>query len=298
MTVLEQLQNYVLDPRLWISIGQMILKIMTIIVLAYIIRAIGNRIIDAIFTQKKNMPIRLTTTRRQQTLQSLLKNMLSYVLSFIVIVMILDLFNVPIGTLLAGAGIAGLAIGFGAQSLVKDILSGFFIIFEDQFSVGDYVNIADVEGTVEVVGFRTTKVLSWTGELNVIPNGNITQVINYSISNGLAIVDINLPYETDIIHAEKVIDEIIRDLPDKYDVFTGAPEVYGVQMLDLSNYVLRVIAETKPVYQWSGARIIRKEIKAQMYQQGIEIPSPRIVVYSRNEEESGENLKRGYHGGE
>src|SRR5699024_5251174 len=99
--------------------------------------------------------------------------------------------GLPIGSLLAGAGVAGLAIGFGAQNLVRDVISGFFIVFEDQFSIGDYVEVSGAEGTVEEIGLRTTKVQSWTGEQNVIPNGNITQVINYSIHNGLAIVDIN-----------------------------------------------------------------------------------------------------------
>src|SRR5690625_2734204 len=112
--------------------------------------------------------------------------------------MILESLNIKISALLAGAGIAGLAIGFGAQSLVKDIISGFFIIFENQFSVDDYVVVADAEGTVEEIGLRTTKIRSWTGEENVIPNGNITQVINYSVHNGLSVVDVNIPYETDI----------------------------------------------------------------------------------------------------
>src|SRR5699024_12493934 len=94
-------------------------------------------------------------------------------------------FNV--GALLAGAGVAGLAIGFGAQNLVRDIISGFFIIFEDQFSVDDYVLVSGVEGTVEEIGLRTTKILSWTGEMNVLPNGDITQGTNYSVNNGLSV---------------------------------------------------------------------------------------------------------------
>lgn len=114
-----------------------------------------------------------------------------------------------VGALLAGAGVAGLAIGFGAQSLVKDVISGFFIIFEDQFSVGDYVVVSKAEGTVEEIGLRTTKIKSWTGERHVIPNGNITEVINYSVHNGLAVVDINIPYESNIEEVEQDIEEVI-----------------------------------------------------------------------------------------
>src|SRR5690625_6943781 len=104
--------------------------------------------------------------------------------------MVLETFDVNIGALLAGAGIAGLAIGFGAQSLVKDVISGFFIIFEDQFSVGDYILINNLEGTVEEIGLRTTKVQSWTGEQHIIQNGDISMVIIYSIHNGLSFVEL------------------------------------------------------------------------------------------------------------
>jgi len=284
MQVLTNIWEYLSGPEIWVKIGTVSGKIAIIVILALIIKAIGNRVIDMIFKERKNIPIQLTSSRREQTLRNLLKSVLSYIISFIVIVMVLDIFGVPIGTLLAGAGVAGLAIGFGAQSLVKDIISGFFVIFEDQFSVGDYVYVSEVEGTVETIGFRTTKIQGWTGEQYVIPNGNITQVTNYSIHNGLSVVDINLPYESDIIHAEKIITGIIENLPEKYDIFTNKPEVYGVQTLDLSNYVVRVVAETVPVYHWAGERIIRKEVKEQMYKHGIEIPSQRIVLYARDKE--------------
>lgn len=289
MKELTDLWEYLTGPDLWLKISGLGLKIATIIIFAIVIKSIGNRIIDTIFKEKKHIPLQLTSDRREKTLRNLLKSFLSYVISFIVIVMVLELLGVPIGTLLAGAGVAGLAIGFGAQSLVKDIISGFFIIFEDQFSVGDYVEVSGVEGTVETIGFRTTKIHGWTGEQYVIPNGNITQVINYSIHNGLSVVDINLPYESDIVQVEKMITQIISELPAKYEVFATMPVVHGVQTLDLSNYVVRVIAETTPVYQWAGARYIRKEVKEQLYKEGIEIPSPRMVVYSSDKQFESEN---------
>src|SRR5690625_1552052 len=129
--------------------------------------------------------------------------------------MVLETFGVPVSTLLAGAGVVGLAIGFGAQSLVKDIISGFFIIFEDQFSVGDYIMINSLEGTVEEIGLRTTKIESWTGEQHVIPNGDISIVTNYSIHNGISVVEVNVPYENDINEVKRLLDEIISGLPNK-----------------------------------------------------------------------------------
>ena len=107
--------------------------------------------------------------------------------------MILEYCGIPIKGLLAGAGILGLAVGFGAQSLVKDIISGFFIIFEDQFSVGDYIKINPFEGEVLEIGLRTTKLKSKIGELHVIPNGSIIQVTNFSILNSVSIVDVTIP---------------------------------------------------------------------------------------------------------
>src|SRR5699024_4596884 len=156
----------------------------------------------------------------------------------------------------------------------RDVITGFFIIFEDQFSVGDYVAVAGIEGTVEEIGLRTTKVLSWTGEMNVVPNGDITQVTNYSVHNGLALVDINIPYESSVYEAEKIINEVAATLPEKYDFLLGIPEIIGVQNLDVSHFVIRVIADTKPGFQWAGERNIRKEMQDALYKSGIEIPAP------------------------
>lgn len=286
-----ELWEYISGPEMWFSLGKISFKIISIIILAVFINQIGRRIIDRLFTGRRHMPIQLSS-RREQTLSKLLKNVLLYLLTFIVIVMILDTFDVPVSTLLAGAGVAGLAVGFGAQSLVKDIISGFFIIFEDQFSVGDYVNINGLEGTVEEIGLRTTKIQSWTGEQNIIPNGDISLVTNYSIHNGLSVVDINVPYENDIKQVETLLEEIITAIPDKYEEFVGTPEINGVTNLELSNFVIRVIAETLPASQWAGERIIRKEVKEQLFKHGIDIPSPRIVVYSKDREED-ENSERG-----
>ena len=258
---------------------------MTIILFAFIVRNIGYRVIDIIFKDKKTIPIRLTSNRREQTLKNLSKNILSYVLLFIVVLMILDIFDVPIRTMLAGAGIAGVAIGFGAQSLVKDVIAGFFIIFEDQFSVGDYIEIGAIEGDVEVIGLRSTKLRSFYGQTYVIPNGQINIVTNYSASNGYAMVEINIPYETNIVKVENMIKHILPTFKTNYpDVFVDEPFIQGVTALELSNYVLRVRAETFPVMQWEGARLIRKDVKAYLFEHGIEIPSPRMVVYSKDNE--------------
>src|SRR5699024_7860726 len=278
---------YLSQPEVWISFGEIILKIFTIIMLGIIINKIGKRIIERAFLNRRHLPIQISS-RREQTLSKLLTNILMYLIAFIVIVMILDILGVPISTLLAGAGVAGLAIGFGAQSLVKDVISGFFIIFEDQFSVGDYIMIRNMEGTVEEIGLRTTRIQGWTGEQYVIQNEDISLVTNYSIHYGLAVVEMNITYENDVHEIELHLERIISDLPNKYEELTSSPEIAGVTNSELSNFVIRVIEQTWSSYQWAGERIIRKEVKEQLFKQGIDIPSPRIVVYSRDRQEDNE----------
>lgn len=287
-----QLWDYIAGPELWIAIGQGLFQITLIIFLSIIIIRVGNNVIGRVFQNKTRGPFRITE-RRENTLKKLIKNVLKYTVYFTAIIMILDnVLGARVGPLLAGAGVAGLAIGFGAQNLVRDVISGFFIIFEDQFSVGDYILTSGVEGTVEEIGLRTSKIQSWTGEQHVLPNGNITQVTNYSIHNGLAVVDVNVPYESDVGSAEKIIDDVSKTLPDKYEEIVRVPEIIGVQTLESSHYVIRVIAETLPVYQWAGARIIRKEVQEVLYKEGIEIPAPRLVMYSRNQEPTSLELSR------
>src|SRR5699024_3742921 len=279
----HNLVNLLTGEELWNAVGKAFLNVIIIVILAFIFKKLGNKVIDTIFRDRRSIPIKITTNRREQTLKNLAKSSLSYLIVFIAILMILDALHIPIRTMLAGAGVAGLAIGFGAQNLVRDVIAGFFIIFEDQFSVGDYIETGEIEGDVVVIGLRTTKLRSYYGQTYVIPNGNIDIVNNYSTSNGFAMVEINIPYESNILQIEKMIDDILPTLPEKYDVFVGAPFINGVQTLELSNYVLRVRGETTPVMQWEGARIIRKEVKEHLFEKGIDIPSPRLVVYSKEE---------------
>src|SRR5699024_1162252 len=133
---LFSLWDYITGVELWISIGEALLKIVLIILLAMIIVKMGKNIIDKVFQNRKHSLIRITE-RREETIKKLISNILTYVIYFIAFIMVLETLNLPIASLLAGAGVAGLAIGFGAQNLVRDVITGFFIIFEDQFSVGD-----------------------------------------------------------------------------------------------------------------------------------------------------------------
>ncbi|WP_052127297.1 mechanosensitive ion channel family protein [Pontibacillus litoralis] len=270
-------------PDLWVDIALKIGTILFILFMAMLVIRIGKKIIQNLFKKRRRGPFQITE-RRENTLIKLLENTLTYTIYFAAIVMILQNLGFEVGAMLAGAGIAGLAIGFGAQSLVQDIISGFFIIFEDQFSVGDYIQTNTSEGFVEEIGFRTTKIKHWTGKIYIIPNGNIKEVTNYSIHNSIAVVDVSIAYEGDINRAEEAIEELLQEMPNRYEEIRAVPELLGVQHLGTSDIQLRIIAETEPMMHWHIARMMRKDIKNHLDERGIEIPFPRLVLYSRTDE--------------
>ena len=269
----------------WLSIGEGFLKIIAIIIISNILIRIGKLAIHNIFKIRNLSPL-TTSVRREETLSKLLDNILSYVIYFISAMMILSVLGIDIKALIAGAGVVGLAVGFGAQSLVKDVISGFFIIFEDQFSVGDHVRIGLFEGNVETIGLRTTKLKSWTGEVHILPNGSITQVTNFSLNNSLAIIDIAISYGEDIERAEKVISEALGKMPIQYEELTKAPELLGIQTMGPNEIVLRVIAETLPMKQSGVTRGIRKDIKLILDANGIKAPNLNFMMYQNGSGQS------------
>ena len=207
--------------------------------------------------------------------------------------MILSNLGTDIKGLVAGAGIAGLALGFGAQSFVKDVITGFFIVFEDQFSIGDYVKIGGYTGTVEQIGLRTTKIQNWTGELHILPNSSIVEVTNYSVYNSIAVVDISIAYEEDVNRAEQVIEEVVAEMSGQHPEIVRPPEILGVQNLGSSDVVIRIIAEVLPMEHWHISREMRKAVKVRFDELGIEIPYPRLVTYRRSElDEVEENMRK------
>jgi moderate conductance mechanosensitive channel len=279
---LNKISQKLMDEDLWFAFGEGVLKILAILIISGLLIRVGKVAIHNFFKMKTRGPIRVSE-RREMTLMKLLENVLTYVVYFIAIMSILAAMTIDVKAMLAGAGIVGLAVGFGAQSLVKDIITGFFIIFEDQFSVGDYVRIGQFEGTVEEIGLRTTKIKSFTGEINILPNGSIIEVTNFSVYNSVSVLDIGIAYEGDIEYAEKVLQQYLETTTEKYPELVKTPELLGVQQFGASEVVLRIVAETVPMKHWYIGRQLRKDIKLLLDEHGIEIPFPRMVMYSRQE---------------
>jgi len=277
---INKMNKFIMDEDRWIKYGLVFLKVILIIFMSMIVVKVGKIVIRKVFEVRMKAPLRYSE-RRQNTLLKLLENVIAYVVYFAAILAVLSAFSINVAGLIAGAGVLGLAIGFGAQNLVRDVITGFFIIFEDQFSVGDYVRIGASEGTVQEIGLRTTKLKGMNGEIHIFPNGTIIEVINFSLNNSIAIVDVSVAYEADIPKAEELIREFLASLPEKYEQLVKEPELLGVQNLAASEVVMRITAETKPMQHFSVARIIRRDLKIFMDEHGIEIPYPKMVMYQK-----------------
>ncbi|WP_314590202.1 mechanosensitive ion channel family protein [Paenibacillus terrigena] len=273
------------NPDLWENMMWEILKVILIIIVCRVLIRVLHKAINHLSIKKGDSRLQFTP-RRMITIGKLLKNVTTYVINFVMILMIISEWNiVDLRPILAGAGVLGLAIGFGAQSLVKDIITGFFIIFEDQFAVGDVIEVNTHRGAVEVIGLRSTRIQSWTGEVFIIPNGMINEVTNFSLHNSVAFIDISVAYEENVDEAIELMKKAMPELKERSLDMVKVPEVLGVQMMSASDVKIRIIAECKPYTQAGVARFINIEMKRLLDAHGIEIPYPRMVTYHRAEKE-------------
>ncbi|HLG31249.1 MAG TPA: mechanosensitive ion channel domain-containing protein, partial [Candidatus Brocadiales bacterium] len=222
--------------------------------------------------------------RRKQTIAPLLKSTTKYLTFFFAVVLILGQLGVNTTSIIAGVGIIGLAIGFGAQTLVKDIITGFFIIFEDSISVGDVITVGDIGGLVEEVGLRVTKLRTLSGELKIIPNGEISKIGNFNRGWMRAIIEVGVAYEGDIDKAMKTLKEIADGYAAEHpEIVLEPPEVQGVLELGGSEVTIRALIKVQPMKHWEVEREIKLRIKKVFDEKGIEIPYARQVVYHRQE---------------
>ncbi len=234
-----------------------------------------------------------TQTRRVQrakTMGDLLKSVITGILVAIIGTMVLSELGVNIAPIIASAGIVGVALGFGAQSLVKDFLSGIFMIFEDQYGVGDVVDLGDAVGTVEAVSLRVTRLRSLDGTVWYVPNGEVLRVGNLSQNWSRAVIDVGVAYNTDLTLAKQVLAEVGRSMWEDEDyrhLLIEEPEVTGVEMLAADSINLRIMVKTVPLENWAVARELRQRIKSRFDHEGIEIPFAQRVVWHREESRAG-----------
>jgi small conductance mechanosensitive channel len=231
-------------------------------------------------------PESLRSAARATTLSHLLRSATTVVVWTIAGVMILGELGVALGPLIAGAGIAGVALGFGAQSLVKDFISGTFMLIEDQYGVGDIIDAGEASGTVEAVSLRTTRLRDVNGTVWHIPNGNILRIGNMSQQWARALLDVSLATDTDVDHAQDVIKRVADSVwndSDWHGEILEEPEVWGVERLGPDAIVIRLVVKTKPAEQFTVMRELRRRLLEAFAAEGVELPDPGRVVWVERE---------------
>lgn len=224
--------------------------------------------------------------KRARTMASLLRTVGTSFIGVVAALMAFREIGLDITPLLAGAGVAGLAIGFGAQSLIKDVIAGFFILMEDQFRVGDVIQAAGVSGQVERMSLRTTIVRDLQGTVHFIPNGEIKVASNLTKEWSRAVLEVGVGYQEDLDRTLHLLAEVGREFA--ADASFGPmvlepPQVLGVEALGESQVTLRLLLKTVPSKQWDVARELRRRIKNRFDREKIAIPYPHRVVITRTE---------------
>ncbi|ADJ26817.1 MscS Mechanosensitive ion channel [Dehalogenimonas lykanthroporepellens BL-DC-9] len=235
--------------------------------------------------QANTRKAREESIRRVKTINGIIVGAIGTVIAMLAGFMVLSEFNVDIGPLLASAGVVGIAIGFGAQSLIKDALNGLFIVFEDQFNNGDVVKVCGVSGTVQDLNMRRTVLRDLDGVVHIIPNGQITTVSNYT--REWARVNLNVPvaYSTDLDKATTVINRVGRELADDTEfgpLIISAPQVLRVDNFGDSGIEIKILGDTKSMKQWMVTGELRRRLKKAFDQEGIEIPFPHTKLFFDN----------------
>lgn len=220
-------------------------------------------------------------TQRAQTVGSVMRSVTTIVITTVVLLTVLSQIGINMGPILASAGIVGVALGFGAQALVKDYLSGIFLVAEDQFGIGDYVDLGEAAGTVEAVGLRITQVRDVDGTLWHVRNGEILRVGNFSQGWARAVLDVPVPYDTDVEEVSEMILASARKLqkdPQWSKEILDDPEVWGVQDLSGESMTIRLVFRTTPLQQWAVARAMRARLKIDLDAAGVRIPLVQQTV--------------------
>jgi small-conductance mechanosensitive channel len=283
--------------------------IIGLIVLAWVLHWIANRVIDRLVhraetgvvpgrlhllrrtrpvdeqpDERPGLPRSTRRVQRAKSLGSLMKSIATGVIYGVFFVMILSQLGVNIAPIIASAGVLGVAIGFGAQSLVKDFLSGIALTLEDQYGVGDSITLGDVSGTVEAIGLRVTRLRDVDGTVWYVRNGEILRVGNQSQNWARTVLDVSVAYSADLAKVRQVLRDLGNELWQD-PAFEGSvieePEVWGVQSMSPEGVVVRVVLKTAPMEQWSVAREMRERVKVRFEEEGIEMPVAQPIMLRR-----------------
>ncbi len=244
--------------------------------LAY--RALG-RVIERLLRRAEGASDDPGRAQRAQTLAPLLKNVALYALSFTVAMVILQEMGVDMRAILVSAGVLGLAVGFGAQALIKDVIAGFFILFEGLVRVGDVIEVSGHTGTVETVGLRVTTMRVANGALRVVPNGELTQFANYNRGWARAMVDVGVTYDTDVRRALDALERAGREWSAEAGLALEPPRAQGIIRFGESEVGLRLVVKVAPAARNDAEIELRRRIKEAFDRDGLELAAPQRAIY-------------------
>ncbi len=272
-----------MEASFWSGIGLNLLQIAVIIAAAVLLLAIVSRAKVRWTRRVLDLPTLDKKRQRVLTVADLTGSVTKYLVWTIASILVISEVGINIAPLIAGAGIAGIAVGFGAQTLVKDVLSGFFLLFDETIGVGDLITVGAETGTVEYVGLRIIKVRKFDGELLMVPAGELRTFGNHSIGYSRVIVNVGLSYEEDVNKALETLHDAAQQWAELEEIAAilveDEPQVQGVVDLGESGPTVRVIAQVEPGEQFQAARLLRLLIKQRFDREGIEMQVPRSTVF-------------------
>jgi len=245
-----------------------------IILISIVVYLIVRNIIDRLFRIKSNVD-----KRKTKTINGLINNLIKYFIVIVDVVMILDIYGIDTKTLIASLGVVGLVAGLAVQDTLKDFVAGMSIILENQYRVGDTITIKGFRGEVISLGIKSTHIRAYTGEVMIIANHLIEEVINHSLEKSVAIVDIPVSYDTDIDKLESVLNDLFIDLNKSIKGLKGNIRILGLQSYDDSSISYRIVVDTFPMEHLQVERDLKKAIKVCLDNNNIEIPFPQVVVH-------------------
>ncbi|HHQ6387261.1 TPA: mechanosensitive ion channel family protein [Streptococcus agalactiae] len=271
MITLEKFIDHLNVEEVLFTFFTKLISILLLIIAFVIVRQVINYLFEK--TVNRSLAFSRQKVARQKTLAKLSHNILNYTLYFFLFYWILSILGVPISSLLAGAGIAGVAIGLGAQGFLSDVVNGFFILLENQFDVGDIINVGTVSGTVTNVGIRTTQIHDFDGTLHFIPNRNITIVSNKSRSNMRAQIDIPLFVHTNLDQISDIVTKINEEYVSKHPAIVGEPTVFGPTTNANGQFVYRINIFTQNGAQFDIYAEFYKLYQKAILEEGIDLPT-------------------------
>jgi len=260
-----------------------LVAVAVILLLAFATYRILGHVVDRVL-RRATGPDELGRAQRVQTLAPLLNNLALYALSFVVAIVVLQEVGVDVRALAVSAGVLGLAVGFGAQSLIKDVITGFFILFEGLVKVGDVIEVGGHTGVVEAIGLRVTKLRLFNGAQRIVPNGDLTQFANYNRGWARAVVDVGVTYDTNVRRALEALERVGREWAAETGLGLDAPLAQGIVRFGETEVGLRLSVKVAPAGRGDAESDLRRRIKEAFDREGLELAAPQRAIYLKPQE--------------